>query len=68
MRRPKDKLIAGIDLHSDNVMIGIINQDGKRIGHRKLDCDLKQVIEFLAPFKPQLQSMAVESCPFGKSV
>ncbi len=61
MRRPKDKLIAGLDLHSNNVMIGIINQDGKRLVHRKLDCDLKQVIQFLEPLKPQLQSMAVES-------
>jgi transposase len=64
MRRPKekkDKLIAGIDLHSNNVMIGIINQDGKRIAHRKLECDLNEVIEFLEPLKPQLQSMAVES-------
>src|SRR6266446_414897 len=61
MRRPKDKLIAGLDLHSNNVMIGIINQDGKRVAHRKLDCDLKQVTEFLEPLKPQLQSMAVES-------
>ena len=61
MRRPREKLIAGIDLHSNNVMIGIINQDGKRIAHRKLDCDLKEVIQFLQPLKPQLQSMAVES-------
>src|SRR6266576_128024 len=61
MKRPKDKLIAGLDLHSNNVMIGIINQDGKRVAHRKLDCDLKQVTEFLEPLKPQLQSMAVES-------
>jgi transposase len=61
MRRPKDKLIAGIDLHSNNVMIGIINQDGKRVAHRKLDCDLNQVVDFLKPLKPQLQSMAVES-------
>ncbi|MGA2658468.1 MAG: transposase, partial [Verrucomicrobiota bacterium] len=61
MRRPKDKLIAGLDLHSNNVMIGIINQDGKRVAHRKLDCDLDGVVEFLEPFKPQLQSMAVES-------
>ena len=61
MRRPKEKLIAGIDLHSNNVMIGVINQEGKRIMHRKLDCDLKQVIEFLEPMKGQLQSMAVES-------
>jgi len=61
MRRPKEKLIAGIDLHSNNVMIGLINQDGKRVGHRKLECDLKEVLEFLEPLKPQLQSMAVES-------
>ena len=61
MRRPKDKLIAGLDLHSNNVMIGVINQDGKRITHRKLECDLKQVTDFLEPLKPQLQSMAVES-------
>jgi len=61
MRRPKEKLIAGIDLHSNNIMIGVINQDGKRIAHRKLECDLNKVVEFLKPFKPQLESMAVES-------
>src|SRR6266436_5797287 len=61
MKRPKEKLIAGLDLHSNNVMIGVINQDGKRVAHRKVDCDLKEVMQFLEPFKPQLQSMAVES-------
>lgn len=53
--------MAGLDLHSNNVMIGVINQDGKRVAHRKLDCDLKAVTGFLAPLKAQLQSMAVES-------
>src|ERR1017187_886983 len=61
MRRTKEKLIAGIDLHSNNVMIGVINQDGKRVAHRKLGCDLGEVVGFLKPLKPQLQSMAVES-------
>jgi transposase len=61
MKRPKEKLIAGLDLHSNNVMIGVINQDGKRVTHRKLDCDLDAIVEFLQPLKPQLQSMAVES-------
>jgi transposase len=42
-------------------MIGVINQAGKRVGHRKLDCDLEAVDQFLAPLKSQLQSMAVES-------
>lgn len=61
MRRPTEKLIAGIDLHGNNLVIGVINQDGKRIAHRKLDCELDQVLEFFKPMKPQLQSMAVES-------
>jgi transposase len=61
MRRPKDKLIAGLDLHSNNVMIGVINQDGKRVAHQKVDCNLNAVVGFLKPLKPQLQSMAVES-------
>jgi len=61
MRRPKDKLIAGLDLHSNNVMIGLINQDGKRVTHGKLGCELKEVVAFLKPYKAQLQSMAVES-------
>ncbi len=53
--------MAGIDLHSNNVTIGLINQDGKRVAHRKLDCDLQEVLQFLKPFKGQLQSLAVES-------
>lgn len=61
MRRPKDRFIAGIDLHSNNVMIGVINQEGKRVAHRKLDCQLEQLMQFLRPFKAQLESMAVES-------
>jgi len=60
-RKPKDKLFAGFDLHSNNVMIGVINQDGKRVANRKLDCNLNDVIQFLKPLQPQLQSMAVES-------
>jgi transposase len=61
MRRPKDKLIAGMDLHGNNVVIGVINQDGQRLVHRKLECDLKPVMGFLRPLKPQLVAMAVES-------
>ena len=61
MRRPKEKLFAGLDLHGNNVMIGIINQDGTQVAQRKLECDLNEVVEFLQPFKPRLESMAVES-------
>jgi hypothetical protein len=56
-----EQLMAGIDLHSNNVVIGIVNQDGERRKHRKLECDLKQVDDFLRPMKEQLKSIAVES-------
>jgi transposase len=42
-------------------MIGVINQDGKRVAHKKVGCDLAEVVAFLKPMKSQLQSMAVES-------
>lgn len=61
MRRPKEKIIAGIDLHNNNLVIGLINQDGKRLAYKKLECDLPQVVKFLQPYKTQLQSMTVES-------
>ncbi len=61
MKRPKDRLHAGIDLHSNNLMIGLVNQDGKRVAHRKLECRLSEVVDFLKPHRTQLESMAVES-------
>jgi transposase len=54
-------LMAGIDLHSNNVMIGIVDQDGRRVTQQKLPCDLPQVARFLSPFKRRLKSVAVES-------
>jgi transposase len=56
-----ERLMAGIDLHSNNVMIGIVDQSGRRLKHQKLDCNLKAIVRFLAPFKARLQSIAVES-------
>ncbi len=55
------KLMAGIDLHSNNVMIGIVDQDGRRLKHQKLACDLPEVERFLRPYKSRLKSVAVES-------
>jgi transposase len=55
------QIVAGIDLHSNNLMIGIVDQNGKRLKHQKVDCDLKQVLAVLAPYKARLKSVAVES-------
>jgi len=54
-------LMAGIDLHSNNIMVGIVDREGKRLAHQKLPCELKRINEFLAPFKDRLERLAVES-------
>jgi transposase len=55
------KVVAGMDLHSNNVMIGIMDMDGKRVASRKVPCELEEVVKFLGPFKKRLEKVAVES-------
>jgi transposase len=55
------KVIAGMDLHSNNVVIGVMDMDGNRLASRKMPCELKEVVKFLAPFKKRLEQVAVES-------
>ncbi len=55
------KLIAGMDLHSNNVVIGLMDMDGKRVAHQKVECRLSEVVKFLAPYKKRLEQVAVES-------
>ena len=55
------KLIAGMDLHSNNVVIGLMDMDGKRVAHQKVECRLSEVVRFLAPYKKRLEQVAVES-------
>ena len=54
-------VMAGIDLHSNNAMVGLVDQDGARVAHQKLQCDLKEIVAFLEPYKAGLESVAVES-------
>jgi len=55
------KVVAGMDLHSNNVVIGIMDLDGQRVASHKVACELKEVVKFLAPFKKRLEKVAVES-------
>ena len=57
----KNSVCAGIDLHSNNLMIGMVDESGRRLRHQKLPCDLEQIESFLFPWKRQLKSVAVES-------
>jgi transposase len=55
------KVMAGIDLHSNNLVIGIMDLDGKRVAHQKLECRLSEVVKFLTPYKKRLEQVGVES-------
>src|SRR5689334_12590119 len=55
------KVMAGIDLHSNNAMIGLVDMNGTRLQHQKVGCDLKEVLEVLAPYQGRLEKVAVES-------
>jgi transposase len=50
-----------MDLHSNNVVIGLMDLDGKRVAHQKVECRLSEVVKFLAPYKKRLEQVAVES-------
>jgi transposase len=55
------KLMAGIDLHSNNLFCAIVDMTGKRVFEKKLPCDLESVLQALKPFKKRLEKIAVES-------
>lgn len=54
-------IVAGLDLHSNNVMIGLMDLDGKRLAATKVACELEAVEKVLAPYKDQLRQIAVEA-------
>jgi len=52
---------AGIDLHSNNHYIGILDKEGKRIFQKRLSNDLPLLLKTLEPFKKRLAGIVVES-------
>ena len=55
------KLMAGIDLHSNNMFCAIVDEEGKRVFEKKLPCELDAVVRALKPFQKRLEKIAVES-------
>ncbi len=54
-------LFVGIDLHSNNNVVAIIDRDGKRITKKRLLNKLKLTLQFLEPYKDNIGPIAVES-------
>jgi len=55
------KLYAGIDLHSSNCYIGIINEQLEKVFGKRVKNYLPRIIDCLAPYKKDLQGVVVES-------
>lgn len=55
------KLYAGIDLHSTNNYLGIINERDKRVFGKKLPNDINTILHCLNPLKEDLVGVVVES-------
>lgn len=55
------KLYGGIDLHSNNSVIGLLNEEDEMIYQRRLGNDLPTILGVLEPYRAQIQGLAVES-------
>ncbi len=55
------KAYAGIDLHSSNNYVGILNEQDQRLFGKRLPNDLGNVLMALQPFKNDLDGVVVES-------
>jgi transposase len=55
------QLYAGLDLHSRNTYIGIMDREFKRVFGKRVSNNLPLIIKTLEPFQDQLQGLVVES-------
>ncbi len=55
------KLYCGIDLHSNNHYVSIIDESDKRIKEKRLSNDLSKTLSYLEPYQGDLHGIAIES-------
>ena len=55
------ELYAGLDLHSRNTYIGIMDDALNRVFKKRVSNDLDQILQVLKPFKKRLKGFVVES-------
>jgi transposase len=53
--------MVGIDLHSNNAVCGLMDESGRRLLHKRLPCDLRLILELLAPYRERIATIAIES-------
>jgi len=55
------RLYGGIDLHSNNSMIVLLNESDEVVYQKRLSNDLDEILKALAPYKAALQGVVIES-------
>ena len=55
------QLYVGIDLHSSNSYVAIINENGKRVFHKKLPNDAATIIQALSLYEGTIAGIVIES-------
>ena len=55
------ELYSGLDLHSRNTYIGILDTDFKRVFKKRVSNNLDLIVETLEPFRDKLKGLVVES-------
>jgi len=55
------KLYGGIDLHSNNSVINLVDEDGEVVTKRRLSNNLREIILFLEPYSDSMTGLVVES-------
>ena len=55
------ELYAGLDLHSRNTYIGIMDKEFNRVFKKRVSNHLELILETLDPFRDQIKGFVVES-------
>ena len=54
-------LYAGMDLHSRNTVVGVINASFQRVFEKRVLNDLSLIVDTLEPFRSELEGIVIES-------
>jgi len=54
-------LYGGIDLHANNSVIVLLNEQDKVIYRKRLSNNLPMILEQLDPYRPEIKGLVVES-------
>src|ERR1700756_2098026 len=52
---------SGIDLHSNNSVVSVIDETDRVVAEKRLPNDLERILAFLAPWRAELAGVVVES-------